>query len=569
MLRFESPIYLWLLLIIPFFFGIMLYAEWKRRKSIIKLGDKDLIQFLMPSVSSKRRWIKFILLQIVVILLVLLIARPQMGSKVTNEKRNGIEAIICLDISNSMLAEDVQPSRLMKSKMLVENLVDKFTNDRIGLVVFAGDAFVQLPITSDFVSAKMFLQNALPSLIQTQGTDIARAISLAEKSFTQQKNIGRAIIVITDGEDHEGGAMEAAKSAKMHGINVFILGVGNTNGAPIPTGNGYMTDNTGNTVMTALNEQMCREIASSGQGTYIHVDNTSSAQERLNDELAKLQKSDMESLVYSEYNEQFQAFGILVLLLLIIEVCINEAMNPYFDKIKLFRKRSNKNAVSLTFILLFAPISLMAQNDRVHVMHGNKEFHRGDVVNAEVAYRKALEKNPNNTQAIYNLGCALMAQQKDSSAVIQFEKSAKMEQSKFRRSKSYHNIGVICQKNQLYNDAINAYKEALRLNPSDDETRYNLVLCQRLKKNDDKQNKNDNKKNLEKNKDKEKQNQNDKNKNEEQNNNKDNQQQQQEKMSKENAEQMLNAAMQEEKNTQRKINDAMKQPQHRNLQKNW
>ena len=171
-------------------------------------------------------------------LIVVMLARPQMGSKVSNDKRNGIETIIAIDISNSMLARDVVPSRLDKSKMLVENLVDNFTNDKIGLVVFAGDAFVQLPITSDYVSAKMFLQNIDPSLITTQGTDVARAITLASNSFTQQQGVGRAIILITDGEDHEGGAEEAAKQARKKGINVFILGIGSTKGAPIPVGNG-------------------------------------------------------------------------------------------------------------------------------------------------------------------------------------------------------------------------------------------------------------------------------------------------------------------------------------------
>lgn len=263
-----------------------------------------------------------------------------MGSKIQHEKRNGIEAIICMDVSNSMKAEDVAPSRLDKSKMLVENLVDHFTNDKIGLVVFAGDAFVQLPITSDYVSAKMFLQNIDPSLIETQGTDIARAITVGMRSFTQQEKVGRAIIVITDGEDHEGGAAEAAAEARKRGINVFILGVGSAKGAPIPTGNGgYMTDATGQTVMSALNEPMCQDIAKAGSGTYIHVDNTSDAQEQLNDELTKLQKGETNSVIYSEYDEQFQAFGILAVLLLVAEICVMEAKNPLLRNVSLFKKK--------------------------------------------------------------------------------------------------------------------------------------------------------------------------------------------------------------------------------------
>lgn len=321
-------------------FALMAYAEWSRRSLLKRLGDKKLIKLLMPDASTKRRWLKFIVLQAALALVILMLARPQMGTKVSHEKRNGIETIICFDISNSMLAEDVKPSRLQKSKMLIENLVDHFSTDKVGLIVFAGDAFVQLPITTDYVSAKMFLGQIEPSLIQTQGTDIAAAINLASNSFTQQKNIGKAIIVITDGEDHEGGAMEAAQAARAKGYRVFILGIGNTSGAPIPLGNGeYLTDNSGNVVMTALNEQMCRDIANAGSGTYIHVDNTSLAQERLNDELAKMQKGDMQSVVYDEYDEQFQAFGILAIVLLIVEVLISEAVNPWTRKINLFQKK--------------------------------------------------------------------------------------------------------------------------------------------------------------------------------------------------------------------------------------
>ena len=339
MFRFESPAYLWLLWSIPVLAIIRFVCYNLRRKKLLRFGEMSLVNRLMPNVSKIRPSVKFWLSVAALALMIVMLARPQMGSKISHEERNGIETIIAMDISNSMLAEDVVPSRLQKSKMLVENLVDHFTNDKIGLVVFAGDAFVQLPITTDYVSAKMFLQDINPSLIQTQGTDIARAISLSMNSFTQQKELGKAIILITDGEDHEGGALEAAKEAKKKGINVFILGVGSSNGAPIPLGNGdYMRDNAGNTVMTALNEQMCRDVAKAGSGTYIHVDNTSDAQEKLNDELSRLQKGETDNVVYSEYNEQFQAFALLALILLIIEACTLEAQNSLLRKVRLFRK---------------------------------------------------------------------------------------------------------------------------------------------------------------------------------------------------------------------------------------
>lgn len=340
MFRFEDPQYFWLLAVVALLFVVRFVSDRLHLRRLRRFGDAELVKSLMPDVSARRSYVKFGLLAGALALVVVMLARPQMGAKVSTENRNGIEAIICIDISNSMLARDVVPSRLDKTKMLVENMVDNFTNDKIGLVVFAGDAFVQLPITSDYVSAKMFLQNINPSLISAQGTDIAHAINLAANSFTQQKNVGRAIILVTDGEDHEGGASEAAAAAKKKGINVFILGVGSKSGAPIPLGAGeYMKDNAGNTVMSALNETMCQQLARAGSGTYIHVDNTNDAQKRLDDELAKLQKGETESVVYSEYDEQFQAVGLLVLLVLLAEICVLEARNPRLRNINIFKRK--------------------------------------------------------------------------------------------------------------------------------------------------------------------------------------------------------------------------------------
>ena len=340
MLRFEDPIYLWMLLIIPILVLVRFIVWRKRKRNLRKFGDSSLLKEMMPDVSKYRPTIKFCLLLSAITILIFMIARPQVGSKISHEKREGIEVLIALDISNSMLAQDVIPSRLEKSKLLIEDLVDHFTNDKVGLVVFAGDAFVQLPITNDYVSAKMFLQNINPSLITTQGTDLARAISLSQSCFTQREHIGRAIIVITDGEDHEGGALEAAREAYKKGINVFILGVGTSKGAPIPDGNGgYLKDNSGQTVLSALNEQMCQQVAKAGNGVYIHVDNTSDAQEKLNKELSKLQSGISDTVVYSEYNEQFQIFGIILLLLLIVETVLLESRNPLFKQINLFRDK--------------------------------------------------------------------------------------------------------------------------------------------------------------------------------------------------------------------------------------
>ena len=568
MFRFEDPIYLWLLVLIPVLVLVRFISYRNQRKRLRKFGDPSLLKELMPDVSRFRPSVKFWVLLGALALLIVMLARPQFGTKINHEKRVGIETIIALDISNSMLAEDIIPSRLDRSKMMVENLVDHFTNDKIGLIVFAGDAFVQLPITSDYVSAKMFLSSINPSMMATQGTDIARAIEMATHSFTQEEGIGKAIIVITDGEDHEGGALEAAEAAKDEGMRVYVLGVGSTNGAPIPiTGTGnYMSDRAGNTVMSALNEEMCKQVAQAGGGAYIHVENNSAAQQQLDSELDKLAKKETSTTVYSEFDEQFQAVGILVLLLLIIEICILDRRNPLLKRVSLFGKRK-----VVAVVLVMLAMSASAQTDRQYIRQGNKLFRSGDYSNAEVSYRKAIEKNPKNPQAVYNLGNALMAQKKDSAAVAQFENATKLETNPLRKAKAFHNMGVVCQSHKMYGEAIEAYKNALRLNPADDETRYNLVLCkhQQQKQQQNQQNQqggNDDKKKDDK---KDQQEQDQQKDQKEQQDDKKQQEPPKPQMSKENAEQLLNAAIQNEKQTQDKLQKAQQQPQRRAIQKNW
>lgn len=340
MFRFEEPLYLYMLVLIPLLAGLHYFTNYIRHKRLKRYGDVELLKALMPDVSNVRREVKMWLMLIALALLIVTLARPQFGTKIDTRKRQGIEAIIAMDVSNSMLAQDVTPSRLDKSKMLVSSIVDKMTDDKIGLIVYAGEAYTQLPITSDYVSAKMFLETISPAMITTQGTDIKQAIDLAMKSFTPNQDVSKAIFVITDGEDNEGGAAEMAKAAADKGIKVYVLGVGSPQGAPIPVSgrSDYMVDNEGNVVVSKLNEQMCREIAAAGNGAYIYVDNSSSAQEELSGYVDKLAKKDMESVIYSEYDEQFQAVALLALLLLVADLVIMERKNPLFKGIKLFRK---------------------------------------------------------------------------------------------------------------------------------------------------------------------------------------------------------------------------------------
>ncbi len=338
MFRFQEPDYLYLLILIPILVVFYLYSNYRRRKAIRSFGDPDLMAKLMPDVSKYRPDVKFSIVLIAIALFSVLLARPQFGSKLETVSRTGVEVIIALDISNSMLAEDVRPSRLEKAKHLISRLVDQLREDKVGLVVFAGDAFTQIPITNDYISAKMFLEVIDPSLLSKQGTAVASAISLATRSFSSQEEVGRAIILITDGENHEGGVDQAIKKAREKGIQIHALGVGTPEGAPIPISGSsdYMKDREGNVVVTRMNEEMCQQIAKEGNGIYVRVDNTNTAQRAISQELEKMTKADIETEVYTEYNEQFQVIAWIIFFLLLAEMLILERKNPLLKNIRLF-----------------------------------------------------------------------------------------------------------------------------------------------------------------------------------------------------------------------------------------
>lgn len=320
-MRFASPEYLYLLLMLPVILLIFIYAGYRRRKNIESYGDPQLLKALMPSSAKIRNRVSFWLLFAATSLMVIVLARPQFGTKKETVTTRGVEVVVALDISNSMLADDIYPNRLEKAKRLISRIINRSGENKIALVVFAGDAFVQLPITDDFISAKMFLESISPALIARQGTDIGTAIDLAAKSFTANEKIGKAIILITDGENHEGGAEEAAMRVAEKGINVYVLGVGTEKGGRIPAGNNneYMRDSDGFVVVSKLNEEMAGNIAKAGKGTYVRVDNTNNAQNIIENELDKLQKDEVKTEIYSKYREQFEAIAIIVLLLLIAE----------------------------------------------------------------------------------------------------------------------------------------------------------------------------------------------------------------------------------------------------------
>ena len=342
MFRFANIELLWLLLLIPAFVAAYVWYTRRKRRQLAEFGDPELIEQLMPNASRTRPHIKFALLMVALILLIFAAAQPQYGTKEQTIKRQGIEVMFALDISNSMLAEDVAPNRLERAKQMLAKLVDKMQDDKVGLIVFAGDAFVQLPITADYVSAKMFMQTIQPDLIKTQGTAIGAAINTSVRAFgDNQSEASRVIILITDGENHEDDAKTAAQEAKQKGIEVVVVGIGKPEGTPIPIAgtNNFMKDRQGNVVVSRLNEDMCKEIASAGGGMYVRCDNTNTAMRAVQKEIDTLAKSDIETKIFTDYNEQYQSFVLIALLILVIDFFIFNRKNKRLSRINIFEKQ--------------------------------------------------------------------------------------------------------------------------------------------------------------------------------------------------------------------------------------
>lgn len=340
--RFSHSDFLYLLILIPAIIILYLFSRYLRKKSLKKFGDLELINQLMPDVSNTRTHFKFFLFIIALTVLIFAVAGPQFGSKLKEVKREGIEIVIALDVSNSMMAEDLQPNRLERAKQAISTLIDKLENDKIGLIVFAGDAYTQIPVTTDYSAAKMFLSGINTSIVTRQGTAIGSAINLASSSFSPSTEASKVIIIISDGENHEGDAVEAAKAAAEKGIKIFTIGMGSPNGSPIPsTSNPYQRefkkDNQGNIIMTKLNVQMLTEIAHTAGGSYYQATSTRVGLNDLFDKLDKLDKEQLETKVYSEYEEQFPYLVWIALGLIVLEFFISERKSKWFRNIKLFK----------------------------------------------------------------------------------------------------------------------------------------------------------------------------------------------------------------------------------------
>lgn len=334
MIIFAHPQYLLLLLLIPFgFVGLALWMGARRRR-LRKLGDEALVNELMPSWSRSKRWVRAVVYSLAFFFFVIGLSRPQIGAKLKEFKVKGAEIMIALDVSNSMLAQDYSPNRLERAKLAISRITDRLQGDRVGLIIFAGSSFVQLPITTDYVSAKMFLGNISTESIPIQGTAIGDAINTAVKSFSAQSENSRAIIVITDGENHEDDAVAAAAQAAESGVKVYTIGVGSADGQPIPMEGGLLRDKEGNIVVTKLDEETLKEIAQAGGGAYVHAGNDEFGLGPIIGEIKKMQEEEYNSVVFEEYDEQFMYFLGIALALFTMEILIGErrSRRRLFDK---------------------------------------------------------------------------------------------------------------------------------------------------------------------------------------------------------------------------------------------
>jgi Ca-activated chloride channel family protein len=343
MFRFANSSFLYLFLLLPFLIILYIIVRRVQNNAIKKFSEEQFLSVLMPLRSKVRNLIKFVLFLLILSCLIVALARPQFGSKLEQVKRKGIEIIIALDVSRSMMAEDIKPNRLERAKQAITSLINRMSQDKIGIIVFAGDAYTQLPITSDFISAKIFLSNINTEIVSKQGTAIASAIDLGVKSFTQDAEPSKVIIIISDGENHEGDAIQAAQNAASKGIKVYTIGMGSLQGSPVPNSSGqfrsgFLKDRQGNVVISRMDPTMLSKIAAAGDGEFYSASIGNLGLNQLYNKLNKLDKAEIETRVYSEYDDQFHYFTAFALIILLIDLLILERKNPKMKNFSLFHK---------------------------------------------------------------------------------------------------------------------------------------------------------------------------------------------------------------------------------------
>lgn len=597
----EDPKILYLLLLVlPFAAAFYLHMH-RKRKRMDAQGEYPEIRRQMPQYSVGKQHLKFFLCIIAYALLVFCLANPQLGTSVKKAERKGVDVMIALDISNSMNSTDIQPSRLMRAKQAVIRILDKMESDRIGLVVFAGDAYLQLPLTTDYGAAKLFISNIQTSDLSRQGTAIGAAIDLCAQNFDpQHENVhNKAIIVISDGENHEDDAVAAAQNAARKGIVVSTVGMGSPQGAPIPEyKNGqvvaYKKDAEGNVVITRINRAMLEEIAHAGKGFYVEANNISSGVETVFSKLAELDKVSFESRNISDYETRYAYFLALAVLLLLLEIFVFEKKNPLLNRNRIFGDRKKHPAAVLPvwaglLVWMFAGTPLSAQT-AIPTHQGNRHYQNGNLHEAEISYLKALHQDSTYYKAKYNLANAQYGQQNYERALENYAAVAEDPTlSKAEKSSVFHNLGNTFVQQKDYQKAVDAYIRALQQQPGRTDTRYNLAYAQRMlqqqqQQQNQQQNKQDQKQDQQQH---QQQNQQQQQKNQEQQDKQNRQQQQpqqpqdkqgrqdnpqmspQQKARQQEAERMLRALENQEKNTLEKIKKIKDQGKGSPVEKDW
>jgi tetratricopeptide (TPR) repeat protein len=488
-LPFQYKELLWLLMLLPIIVLVYFYAVAKKKNTFKKIGDIALVKELTAQYNPSSFSKKFVLLFIALVLILVSVAN--LRTKIGSEKitKNGIDVMIAIDVSKSMLAQDVKPNRLDRAKQLLNKLIDKLSNDRIGIVIFAGRAYLQMPLTADHSATKMYLAAATPETIPAQGTVIADALKMCNASFNAKEKKYKAVILISDGEDHDETAIKTAEQMAQDGIVINTIGIGSPQGAPIidETTKEEKKDNEGNIVITKLNEVALSEIAAKGNGNYILYTNTDAAVSSLYNQLATIDKREVTDESLTNYKSWFQYLLAAALLILIVELFISELKKVNFKKLK--------GVTALLF--LFFSGSSFAQNTNETIKKGNDAYKKKDYQTATKKYNEVVQKNENNATAQFNLGNALYKTEKKEDALNAFEKAKTNLTKPMEKSNALYNKGVVLQNDKKLEDCILHYKNALKLNPYNEDARHNLQLA--IKK--QKQEKEKQEKEKEKNKD--------------------------------------------------------------------
>ncbi len=440
--------------------AILFYTvlRWKKRVTA-RIGDPPLVQQLTSNYSPRKFTVKFVLLLLALALIILGLANLQRKTQST-VSRNGLDIMILLDVSNSMLAADLQPSRLARAKQVISRLLDDMPDDRVGMIIFAGHAYLQMPLSTDHAAAKMYLDAAGPQAVPTQGTNIGEALQMAQQMFSNKEKKYKAVVLITDGEDHDESAPKIAGQLHDMGVVVHTIGLGSPTGAFIidPTTGEQKKDAEGNVVVSKLNQPLLQDIASKTEGTYQLYENTDAVASNLEKSLSEMGSQSYEDDNYAQYQSYFFWFLLGGLILVLAEWCIPE------------RRRA---VLTLAGVVLLS-LGTSAQKANNLIRKGNDAYNKQQFDQAATDYQNALAKEPSSDVGQYNLGNALYKGKKLDEAASAYDKASKASVDKAFQQKAYYNEGVALQQQQKLPEAIEAYKKALKLNPSDQDARFNL-----------------------------------------------------------------------------------------------